>query len=510
MIIKNPTIIIKQEVVGQSEEVVIKLPEEFWEATDVLFTFKVSAEIYLFSSNDYNASGLWEYNVKTETSTKVYDGGYSYKYFKEVPNGVLISAWNSAYGLYFYDKVARTVTKIGGTGFGYDVFIMATDNEMLIKSSNASDILIYNIIDNSIISASGVGGMNSAKYYNLVKYDNGAIMAESNANSKQGIMRYNASEHSFTSVYDSGYSFQVYAYENEILYYNKTSPYQFLFYNVNTEEIAVLSENVDLALDWASNITKIGQNFLIPPRRPNQPVRLLNGETLTLSDIYNAFDATSTTVIASYVLKVNENTILLSSGFSGSGVLCYDNTTKTVTQIYDVGQGWNFSHIVGNKAFGYSNSSSFTDILSYDIDSNTITSIYSAGANVNVSKQIGSTILFFEMYKTSGIKYGVLMYDSSTEMITNPTKRTGFGNFVYEIDGDALISGSTANGLLLFDSDAMTVKTAFPNGRAWVFETDNNGNFVGTTTNQTASGNKKILFYDSQTKTIALKEYIVG
>ena len=493
-------------VASEGGDVIIKLPEEFWNTSSVIYTFKVSEDIYLLATNDSKVAGIWEYDVKTETSVKVYGSGYSYSSFKEVPNGVLIGAGNVTYGLYFYDKVARTVTRIGGTGYGYNVFIMATDNEMLIKGSNASDILIYNTIDNSIISAGG--GFVSAKYYHLVKYDNGAIMLESVSNSRHGIMRYNASEHSFTSVYDSGYSFRVYAYENEILYYNDKSPYQFLFYNVNTEEIAVLSENVDLALDAYSNITKIGQNFLIPPRRTNQPVRLLNGDTLTLSDIYAALGSSSTTLMTPYVKIVNDDVVLLTSERDGFGVVSYNNITKTATQIYSLGKRVNRWYFVGDKMIGHA-TYEYYDVLSYNITENTITSLYTATGNLSFSKQIGNVILFSSEYQRTPRIIGMLMYDGSTETVTQPYSAGNDWQYFYEIGSDCLIAAQYTSGILLFNSETKSVTNVYDVGRGWVFKSDAYGNFIGTTTNQTGSGDKRILFYDPETKTITLKEWIV-
>lgn len=496
-------------VADEDKEIVIKLPEEAWGASNVSY-FKINNDKYLFNAVRTTAFGIYEYTVSTETSVRLYNEGSEWNVFKEVPNGILIMS-NSATtsGILFYDYSAKTVTKIYSGGNGYNSFVMLNDAEMLIQGANAMNKPIYNLVDNSITSPTGLP---SVRYYTVKKYDNGAIMAyahSSSASTNSGICKYNAADHSFTRVYTQGYSFTTYEYENEILYYNPRSSYGLLHYDINTKQMTVVSEGVDLAIDSNSKITKIGNNFIIPPRKVNQPIRLLDGETLTLSNVYDAFNSGATTASTVYVSVINEDVLLISTNNSGYGVVSYDNSSRAASQVYDSDNSFQFKHIIGDKAIGVAYSTSIRKVLSYDIPSNTISLIYTADGNFgSTSIQANDNIIFPSASSSNFV--GLLVYRGSNEAMVKPFTSGLQWSYVSQIENVCLIaSGATSTstqGILVFDLDTFTVSRPYTQGLYWTFNLEPDGNFVGTTTQSSYSRYR--LFYDKENKTITLKEWV--
>ena len=500
-------------VASGGEEAVIKLPEEFGQAQNIYY-FKVNEDKYLISSSG-GGDGLWEYTPSTETSVKMIDG-VKWQYFQQTPKGILISSGNSAdKGVYFYDTQNGSISRLSQLGYAYSRFVVLTNGDIIMQSSGtytaagATHILLYRLSDNTVSSIFNSNNVYVGALYFYEAHlfpDDTLIFAcsGSNGNSSSysyGILKYDPQTQTITRIVTSGYAFKIIKLsEYEIFINNRTTLYH---YSIVTKQLTQIGADINFGNNYLSGSFKIGNNFVLIPTASSQPIRLAKGDTFEVSELYTHPSGVSASTY--YLVPMSDTEVLISGSNSSYGVLLYDNTTETITQIYSTGYV-DFTK-VGSKAIGYN--ATEKAILSFDIDTKTIETIYSGQYSVKIV--IGNNILFSS---TSSSVLGVLLYNGQTHTISKAYAAAygwGDSSYKYIINGNCILAAMNSQGILLFDAETMTIEKKYSYYRLWSsFKEDGKGNVYISGTNTSYNDVNSTLFYNHNDKTINLVEYKIS
>ena len=354
-----------------------------------------------------------------------------------------------------------------------------TDRELLLEN-NAKIKAIQEKLNNKILSLND-GETEISIYFNEDMVNNSDIDAANDVYSfkvdddtilfsfytyqkNTGLWKYKISTKEITQIYSQSQSFQ---------YFQTMGDYCIISGGVNTQGILLYNikeGTCELAYSnkgGQTNFTHyhIIENDCLIGNRGYGDVLLYDGTNHTITMLYDGgLEWSNFYDIGQYCL--------IGAGGNGSGILCYDKTTKTIssTKLWEDGNGWSkFVEIDGGCLIAGSYSA--TGILLYDLASNTISSIYDKGVYWNIWNETPSGYLIASNAGRTDT-YDILFYNKSSRTIQSlyydETKKY-YWNVFLKVGDNYLISSSNSSnvGILRYKESTKTIDKIYETGYNW-------------------------------------------
>lgn len=281
------------------------------------------------SSQSSSNLGIWLFNSKTKTISKVYASGYNWNYYCELQNGdfLITSTASQSVGVLLYNNEEKTITQIYASGYYWIYFMPLSTGGALItgnSSSVSSGVLFYSASTSSIskIYNSGYG------WKDYIELDNGnCLVGGTSYSGNQGLWLFSELDTTFTHIYTSSYPYQ---------YLHKLSNGSILASSSNTNTILKYNPD-DSSVTTLSGTGSYPYKFFF---------NLSTGDCL--------FGGTGTV-----------------SGGGGSGIYLYSVDTNTAKNVKYGGYYWDTFSEKDNVCTVTSSNLSNPLIVEYDIDSQT-------------------------------------------------------------------------------------------------------------------------------------------
>lgn len=272
------------------------------------------------------STGLFVYNYDTNSTTKIYETGSTWYYFKVIGNKCLISSNTLGEdGVLLFNSNDDTIVKLYDTNYKWDNFFQI-GSDCLITGTMGIGVLFYNDELETIEQLySTKSKWNIFKQVTETKY----LLASDNSSGGTGILLFNHENKTITQIYSNYYNWNIFQ--------------------------------------------KVGDKWLIA--RPSNSLLRYNSNEDSCIQIDSASNVE--------YFKVIGNTCLYSSSSSTAGVSLYDADTDTKTKLYSSSIGWKYYQEVKGGyiiACQYLNSQSVSaGLLFYDKETRQISKIYSYG-----------------------------------------------------------------------------------------------------------------------------------
>lgn len=435
-------------------ELIVELPEMFQTepSLSIVYYFQVDDNTLLASANLPNNIGIWQYKIKEQTWTQLWEYGRDWQYFQEVPNGILISASSSyselTQGVVFYDKTTETTTQLYNKSSSWRNYQQVSETKWLISSTTTNTgVLLYNSINNTIerkyTSGSSFRFFENGDNYLIIGY--GLILL------------YNATDDSVTSIYSpdikSGYEY-VYKIEDGYLFSGSSSDVGILRYKTSDNSvIQVYTEG-----KYWQYFKEVGDYVLISSSDTNSGMLSFNKLTDETTKIYD-------TNHSWMYFQLVPNGCLVSNNITGSGLWLFNPTTNSMTKIYETGGVWIYYQLMEDRC------------------------LISSGATASASR-------------------GILVYYFADNSVVQKYTEGYAWKYFKIVNNTCFISSSSTNGLVLYNYSTDTFNSIYKYSNSYNIFTPDGDNYYIESSNKTT--NPKILYYNATDQTCKLVKYYIG
>lgn len=456
----------------------VNLPEGFRQNANYYYLQMSGSKILM--SNSGTESGLWEYNVKSKAWTKIYTGG-DFRYFQKVDNYCIVGG-HSGHLLLYSEQEGQIVQAIEKTNY-WSTFDLVGDNYFCYGTTSSYGLCVYDTKSKQLILLSDKG---QSWTYKIKAGDD--YLVSSSVSYTSGFYLYEPSTNRFTEIVENaryGYQFAYDVTDNVMLIScNNSGGRGVIVYDKSTKTAQKSDWNTYSQL----TIKHLeGDLYLVS----------CNNSYTYGAWLFNVSEKSFTQIYTSgykwlNVFAINDVYLMTTSSVSNSGVVMYDKTTQTTTQVYATGNNFSKFEKVGNNCV-IAGSTSY-GVLLFDGETKTISQIETK-AYVNIFAM--GNICFLAGASSSAL--GVLIYDNETKTVSTAYE-TGYNytQFALTKDDCLITGGLSTSGVLLYDGSTKTISLLQSSSQWNILHDVGDGNYL---ISRAVSGSIGVLLYDSSTKT---------
>lgn len=340
-------------LVGASEpSLTVSLPIELQNAS-AFYTFQVSDDRILCSIEVNGSWGIWLYVISADEWIQLYSVSRKWQYFQLLPDGNCLITTSATSGLpnpgvLLYNAAENTITQVYDATSAWQYFQVLPNGNCLIGGGNTDNagILLYDAQTLTVTQKYAYG--KSWRYFK-VTHNNKCFIG--------------------SSEYNTG--------ELGTNYYTR-----YLIYDITGDTFkANQAGSNKVAIKYFHELSN-GDYLISGQAHYNNDTEC--GIYLCQSPFSGVIKKYSNHDLWMYFIELPNGDCLLGSNHSDSGIVIYQQSTKTITQLHDEGMGWCAYHqVLPNGdcliASGDSLMSDSAGIMLYDSSNNTITRIFDRG-----------------------------------------------------------------------------------------------------------------------------------